>query len=150
MSDKHEVSEERLRQFARVHVRHEGSRSNTTLPSEELASIAQELERLRALSRQERPIIKDKTFETLLLSLRIRFEQMKQHQHTSISYDEIKTLFAGIATLAPPQPSAAPAVEGVCNCKLSDAWRCAVDQRLSTVSCSCSCHRTGRAAGEKS
>lgn len=42
------VSEERLRQFARTHIRHEGNRSNTTLPSEELASMANELLRLRS------------------------------------------------------------------------------------------------------
>ena len=27
-----------------------------------------------------------------------------------------------------------------CNCKRSDAWMCAVDQSLRTVSCHCSCH----------
>lgn len=29
-----------------------------------------------------------------------------------------------------------------CSCKQSDAWRCAVDQRLSTVTCRCACHRS--------
>lgn len=28
-----------------------------------------------------------------------------------------------------------------CSCRLSDAWRCAVDRRLGTVACSCKCHR---------
>lgn len=28
-----------------------------------------------------------------------------------------------------------------CNCKRSDAWRCAVEQGLSTVSCHCKCHQ---------
>jgi hypothetical protein len=28
-----------------------------------------------------------------------------------------------------------------CGCKRSDAWRCAVELGLRTVSCSCKCHR---------
>lgn len=28
-----------------------------------------------------------------------------------------------------------------CNCRRSDAWRCAVDQGSSSVACSCACHR---------
>jgi len=28
-----------------------------------------------------------------------------------------------------------------CDCKLSDAWRCAIQKGLSTVSCHCPCHR---------
>jgi hypothetical protein len=28
-----------------------------------------------------------------------------------------------------------------CSCKFSDAWRCAVDQNLTSVSCPCGCHR---------
>lgn len=28
-----------------------------------------------------------------------------------------------------------------CGCNYSDAWRCAVDRRLNTISCSCPCHR---------
>lgn len=31
-----------------------------------------------------------------------------------------------------------------CNCQMSDAWRCAVDQNLRTVSCPCKCHKTTR------
>lgn len=31
--------------------------------------------------------------------------------------------------------------EKVCDCKKSDAWRCAVDKNLITVSCHCLCHR---------
>ena len=29
----------------------------------------------------------------------------------------------------------------MCTCRKSDAWRCAVDQNLLTVSCHCRCHR---------
>ncbi len=28
-----------------------------------------------------------------------------------------------------------------CNCKKSDAWRCAREQSLRTVACHCACHR---------
>lgn len=28
-----------------------------------------------------------------------------------------------------------------CACRLSDAWRCAVNQNLRTVACHCRCHR---------
>lgn len=28
-----------------------------------------------------------------------------------------------------------------CQCRYSDAWRCAGDRRLTTVACSCACHR---------
>lgn len=28
-----------------------------------------------------------------------------------------------------------------CQCRKADAWRCATDQNLSTVACSCACHR---------
>lgn len=34
-----------------------------------------------------------------------------------------------------------------CSCKHSDAWRCAVDKRLTTVSCSCACHRASQGEG---
>lgn len=51
------VSEERLRQFARKHVRHEGNRSNTTLPSEELQSLSDELLALRQLLRESKPAL---------------------------------------------------------------------------------------------
>jgi hypothetical protein len=27
-----------------------------------------------------------------------------------------------------------------CDCKRSDAWRCAVEKNLNTVSCHCKCH----------
>lgn len=29
-----------------------------------------------------------------------------------------------------------------CTCPVADAWRCAVIRRLSTVACSCRCHRS--------
>lgn len=36
-----------------------------------------------------------------------------------------------------------------CSCRKSDAWCCAVDQNLSTVACTCSCHKnnTGKENG---
>lgn len=30
---------------------------------------------------------------------------------------------------------------GVCFCRFTDPWRCAVDQGLSTLICDCQCHR---------
>lgn len=42
------VSNERLRQFALKHIRHEGNRSYVTLPAEELQSVANELLTMRA------------------------------------------------------------------------------------------------------
>ncbi len=33
----------------------------------------------------------------------------------------------------------------LCNCNESDAWRCAVDKNLRTVSCPCGCHRYNHA-----
>ncbi len=43
------LDDERVRQFARRHVRHEGNRSNTTLPSEELQALADEVLHYRSL-----------------------------------------------------------------------------------------------------
>lgn len=34
-----------------------------------------------------------------------------------------------------------PKLPPPCTCTRSDAWRCAVDRHLPTVSCHCSCHR---------
>ena len=36
-----------------------------------------------------------------------------------------------------------------CKCKCTDAWKCAVDQRLDSIACSCPCHSylTRKAAG---
>jgi hypothetical protein len=48
MTPDERVSDERLEQFARTHVRHEGNRSNTTLPSDELRSMALELAQRRS------------------------------------------------------------------------------------------------------
>jgi hypothetical protein len=31
--------------------------------------------------------------------------------------------------------------EKLCDCQVSDAWRCAMLQNLRTVSCHCKCHR---------
>lgn len=41
------LSEERLRQYARRHIRHEGRRSTITAPAEEIQAMADELLRLR-------------------------------------------------------------------------------------------------------
>lgn len=32
-------------------------------------------------------------------------------------------------------------ISSTCQCRRNDAWRCAVDQSLSTISCPCPCHR---------
>lgn len=36
------------------------------------------------------------------------------------------------------------AISGDCNCSNTDAWRCAVNNHLSTLTCPCGCHATGQ------